>query len=100
MHVVIVDFEIDPAHWGAFLPLMQAQATNSLAKEPDCHQFDVCVEPDAPHRVFLYEIYSDAAAFAAHLASDHFKSFDAAVARMVRAKTVRQLTKLAATPVA
>lgn len=94
MHVVIVDFEIDPAHWDAFLPLMLAQAANSLAKEPDCLQFDVCTEPDAPHRVFLYEIYGDAAAFDAHLASDHFKTFDAAVAPMVRAKTVRQLTRL------
>ncbi|MEM7522936.1 MAG: antibiotic biosynthesis monooxygenase [Pseudomonadota bacterium] len=45
--------------------------------------------------MFLYEVYDDAAAFDAHLASDHFKDFDAAVAPMVAAKTVRRLRQTA-----
>jgi len=98
MHVVTVEFDIDPAHWDAFIPLMMDQAANSLTNEPDCLQFDVCEEPAIPHRVFLYEVYQDEAAFDAHLASAHFKAFDAAVAPMVLAKTVRRMTQRAPTP--
>lgn len=38
--------------------------------------------------VFLYERYDDRAAFEAHLASTHFKTFDAMVAPCLEAKTV------------
>ena len=36
----------------------------------------------------LYEIYDDAAAFAAHMRTSHFLSFDAASAALVADKTV------------
>ena len=42
---------------------------------------------------FLYEIYDDATAFQAHLASPHFKAFDVQVAQMVAEKTVRIWTR-------
>jgi len=71
-----------------FMPLMRANADISLAAEPGCRRFDVCVAPDDETRVFLYEIYDDAAAFDAHLDSAHFKAFDAAVAPMVAEKSV------------
>ena len=85
---VCVTFDIKPEHMMAFMPLMHAQAENTMRAEPDCHQFDVCTQSDAQNRVFLYEIYSDQAAFDVHLASDHFKTFDAAVTEMVAAKSV------------
>ncbi|MGI9463684.1 MAG: putative quinol monooxygenase, partial [Aestuariivirgaceae bacterium] len=53
-----------------------------------CRRFDVCTDPDRPERVFLYEIYDDRAAFDAHLASDHFKAFDAEVVPITLDKVV------------
>lgn len=94
MHVVTVDFRIRPGQMQAFLPLMLAQARNSLELEPGCHVFDVTCSADDPAAVFLYEVYADPAAFDAHLASDHFRRFDAAVASMVEDKTVRSFTRL------
>ena len=55
MYVIIVDFEIKPDRVANFLPLMQENAAASVRDEPGCHQFDVCRDPDAPHRIFLYE---------------------------------------------
>lgn len=68
---------------------MIANARASREREPGCRQFDVCVTDDDPGRVFLYEIYDDRAAFDAHLASAHFKAFDATVAPWLETKTVR-----------
>lgn len=37
-------------------------------------------DPGRPNEIFLYELYTDRAAFEAHLASDQFVAFDANVA--------------------
>jgi len=88
MIAVCVTFDIEPGQMDAFLPLMHAQATNSLVGEPGCHRFDVCTDGEIAARVFLYELYADRAAFDAHLSTDHFKAFDAAVKDMITAKQV------------
>lgn len=86
---VVVTFTVRESEWEPFLTLMQANARTSRAVEPGCQQFDVCTDPDRPQEVFLYEIYDDAAAFEAHLASDHFATFDKATAKMILTKDVR-----------
>lgn len=96
MFVVCVEFGLAEGRMEEFLPLMMEQAANSLSLEPDCHYFDVCRDPEGAPIVFLYELYTDAAAFQAHLQSAHFKSFDAAVAPMVASKQVRTWHKLEA----
>lgn len=88
MFAVVVTFQINPSDWAVFMPAMRANAATSLAKEAGCHRFDVCTDLARQHEVFLYELYTDAAAFASHLASDHFKSFDNQVGPMIVSKTV------------
>lgn len=94
MYVVTVGFDIQPARLAEFLPLMRENARASVENEPGCRQFDVCIDPARPASVFLYEVYDDRAAFEVHLASAHFRRFDAAVRDMVANKTVRRLQRL------
>lgn len=95
MFVVCVTFTIKEGAMDAFMPLMLAQAENSLALEPECLRFDVCSEGALDREVFLYEIYASEAAFQAHLASAHFKDFDAAVGDLVAAKAVSTYGRVA-----
>ncbi|MBB6428312.1 putative quinol monooxygenase [Algisphaera agarilytica] len=88
MYVVTVLFEVAPEHVDSFRPEMLKQAENSLKLEPGCHQFDVCFDAEDPGKCFLYEKYTDRAAFDVHLASDHFKTFSETVADWVTGKTV------------
>lgn len=87
--VVTVEFTIQPGSAGPFMKRLAMQAAESL-REPGCSQFDVCVDPSDEHRVFLYEVYSNREAFDVHLASAHFKDFDAATRPWVSSKTVAQ----------
>jgi (4S)-4-hydroxy-5-phosphonooxypentane-2,3-dione isomerase len=89
MYIVSVQFTIKPERVAAFMPLIVDNARASREQEPGCRQFDVCTDPAAGNVVFLYEAYDDRAAFDAHLATAHYKSFDAAVADMVISKVVR-----------
>jgi quinol monooxygenase YgiN len=90
--VVLVEFRVKPEAQGDFHRLMMDNAAKSLEREPGCHQFDVLVkEGAADGRYVLYEIYEDAAAFQAHLQSDHYLRFDQAVSPMVLEKKVERL---------
>lgn len=93
-YVVTVELELHPQHRESFLPLMRENARASREREPGCRLFEVCVDPARPNVVFLYEVYHDGGAFAAHLDSLHFRSFETAVREMIAAKTVRVLTRL------
>ncbi len=89
MFAVCVTFELAEGQMDRFWPLMKANAAASLRLEDDCHQFDVCREGDV---VFLYELYTDRAAFDRHLQEAHFRSFDSAVQGMIDRKDVSTYT--------
>lgn len=90
MFVVTVTFEIKSENVDQFMAAMILQAHNSLTREKDCLQFDVCRDRKNRERVFLYEIYSDRAAFDAHLQTPHFLDFDKTVAPWTESKLAEQ----------
>jgi autoinducer 2-degrading protein len=89
MYVVTVEFAVKPASITTFRSAMLKNAKASLDDEPGCRQFDVCFSTNDLNVCFLYEVYDDHAAFDAHLAMAHFKSFDAEVAPMLDGKVVK-----------
>jgi quinol monooxygenase YgiN len=89
MYAVCVKFDLKDGQAASFMPPMRANAQTSLRTEAGCLQFDVLSDPAKPDSVFLYEVYSDRAAFDLHLASDHFQRFDAATTNMIVAKDIQ-----------
>ncbi len=87
---VTARFDVIPGNEAAFMTEMKKQAENSLNFEPDCHYFDICVDVDNPGRIILYELYEDAAAFDAHLASRHFANFIETVTPMISGKVIER----------
>lgn len=94
MYVVIVDFKLKPEYTNAFHACIDVNARASVADEPGCQQFDVCVDPQDRTSIFLYEIYDDRAAFEAHLKTPHFAVFDKESAPWVASKVVRILNRI------
>jgi quinol monooxygenase YgiN len=85
---VIVSFSVKPEARQNFMALVRDNARQSVSTEPGCMRFDIVEPPGQPDDVWLYEIYSDRAAFDMHLKLPHFLSFDAATRDMVAAKLV------------
>jgi quinol monooxygenase YgiN len=74
--VVLPSFEVGETNLADFLAAARADAEASVANEPGCLQFDVFVDYEArPVRVMFYEVYTDRAAFDAHLATPHLAAF-------------------------
>ena len=88
MFVVSVEFSIKKGCGDDFIRAVVIQAGNSLHREIGCQRFNVCKPATESRRIFLYEIYTDEAAFKEHLKSDHYARFDATVKDWVESKTV------------
>ncbi len=95
MFAICVTFRIKADQMEAFMPLMLENAAASKELEADCHRFDVLTDADKPDQVFLYELYTDSAAFDAHCYSAHFKTFSKATADMVAGKDVTSWSTVA-----
>ena len=89
MFVVIVDFIVKPEFVDMFRVEMLRNARASREREPGCHRFDVAYSEKDPTVVFLYELYDNAEAFAAHQQEGHFKEFDAMTGPWVASKAAR-----------
>ena len=89
-YVVIVEFNLRPNVSKADArELLVQNASASLQNEAGCLRFDV-IETQNDTAVFiLYEIYSDEAAFAAHLKTSHFLDFDRESRRFFGGKNIR-----------
>jgi quinol monooxygenase YgiN len=90
MFVITVTFRVKEGSEHRFLKRVSQQAADSLRSEPDCRRFDVSVALNDPRRVFLYEIYADQNAFAAHLRSPHFLAFDRDTKEWIDEKVVER----------
>jgi (4S)-4-hydroxy-5-phosphonooxypentane-2,3-dione isomerase len=95
MKALIVEFVIHQQHINAFRDAIVANALASTATEPGCRQFDVCVDPQRDNVFFLYELYDDDAAIAAHMASAHFQHMNALTQNWVEKKTVWRYDRIA-----
>jgi quinol monooxygenase YgiN len=56
-----------------------AELVRAVRREPGCVTFTAYEARDTPGRFYLYEVYADAAAFAAHLQTDHVHTFISAI---------------------
>jgi quinol monooxygenase YgiN len=92
--VIIAEFEVKPDRLEQFLELARADASQSVAKEPGCGQFDVTLDREQPNRVVLYEVYQDEAAFDAHLETPHLAAFRAGIEDLIVSRHVRRLTRV------
>lgn len=90
-YVITVDFTLNAGCMDKFMPLMLDNAEKSRTLEPGCHRFDVLTFAGETDRVFLYEIYTDEAAFAAHLKAAHFVEFSAATQALIKARQIGKL---------
>jgi quinol monooxygenase YgiN len=55
------------------------ELVRQVRREPGCIIFTAYEARDTPGRYYLYEVYTDAAAFDAHLKTDHVHAFISAI---------------------
>lgn len=93
MFVILVEFVANEGHEQALHNRLMEQAADSLANEENCHQFDVCADPEDPSHFVLYEVYSSQDDFQYHITTEHYARFAEDTKPMVKAKSPIPLTR-------
>ncbi len=80
MYVIVAPIQIKEGHKEEFVAGLLEDAKGAVNDEPGCLRFDVIQDAGDPNRVWVYEVYTDEAAFQAHLQAPHFTKFQEASA--------------------
>jgi quinol monooxygenase YgiN len=83
-YVQVAEIEIDPARLDDYRAAVEEQIAAAIALEPGVLVLYAVHEQADPARVRVFEIYRDADAYKAHLASPHFGKYKSSTAGMVR----------------
>ncbi len=75
MYVIIAPIQIKEGHKDRFMKEIIDDAKGSVNDEPGCLRFDVIQDASDANRIWLYEVYEDAAAFEAHTQAPHYLKF-------------------------
>jgi (4S)-4-hydroxy-5-phosphonooxypentane-2,3-dione isomerase len=94
VYVNAVDLMIVPPEMSKFVEAIKENAAASV-KEPGCREFNVLVLANRPNHVFLFEVYDNEAALAAHRETPHFKKYMAATGNVVADRNVRAMSVIA-----
>jgi quinol monooxygenase YgiN len=91
--VNLVELVVIPAELPKFLEIAKENAV-TVIKEPGVRAFNILQLASNPNHVVFYEVYDNQAALAAHRASDHFKTYQASIAKLVADGNARTLTSI------
>jgi (4S)-4-hydroxy-5-phosphonooxypentane-2,3-dione isomerase len=92
--VVAVDIDVVPGEMDNYLAAIKENGAASV-QEPGCRAFNIAVSQKDANHVLLYEVYDNDAAVEAHRATDHFKKYQATVAKMVAKRELRAFSAVA-----
>jgi (4S)-4-hydroxy-5-phosphonooxypentane-2,3-dione isomerase len=94
LYINAVDLVIVPSEMSKFVEAIKDNGANAV-KEPGCREFNITVLANRPNHVFLYEVYDNEAALAAHRNTEHFKKYMATTGNMVADRNVRAMSVIA-----
>ena len=91
MLVLMVNIKVKPGRRADFIAAVCEDGEGTTAKEEGNLQFSAVQESDDPDRFFLFEVYRDEAALAAHRQTAHFLKYREATADLLAEETVRRM---------
>ena len=95
LYISAVDIDIVPGQIDNYLAALKENGAASV-HEPGCRAFNIAVSQKNTNHVFVFEVYDNAAAFDAHLQTDHFKKYAATTKDMVAKRDSHPLSLVAA----
>ena len=86
--VRIAELEIYPDHLDAYKAALKEEITASIRTEPGVLTLYAISVKGHPEQIRLFEMYSDAASYQAHLQAPHFRKYKEQTQQMVKSLTL------------
>ena len=94
LFINVDEVDVADGQVGKFIDAAKSHAAASV-QDPGCREFDIAVSQTKGSHVLLFSAFDDAAAFAAHQASDHYKAYVAATKGIISKSTATPLSSVA-----
>jgi (4S)-4-hydroxy-5-phosphonooxypentane-2,3-dione isomerase len=94
LHILVVEYDVVPAEIDKYLAAIKELGAAAV-KEPGCRQLSIAVSQKDPNHVLLFEVWDNAAALDAFLATDRFKKYQATTANMISKRDIRAFSSVA-----
>ena len=94
LHILVVEYDIAPGEIDKYLTAVKELGVASR-KEAGFRQQYITTSQNDPNHVLLFEAWDNAAAHAAHVATDHFKKYQATTGNMIAKRNVRTFSSVA-----
>jgi quinol monooxygenase YgiN len=79
----IARLSVDPSQLQEYKSHLVAQMSTAVRMEPGVLAYHAVFDKSDPSRITIFETYADIASYKAHLDTDHFRAYKAAVQHMV-----------------
>jgi len=89
--VIVVELEIEPTELDNFKAAVKENAAAWIREEAGCLEFNVVFDKGNPTHAFVFEVYENAEAVAAHQATSRFKKYRAEAAKMVKSRKFTEM---------
>ena len=83
-YVRLAEVEIDPAQLESYKAAVKEEIETSVRVEPGVLALYAVSEKDNPAHIIVFEMYTEADAYKAHLETPHFKKYKATTQKMVK----------------
>ena len=95
LYINAVNIDVVPGQIENYLAAIKEVGAAAIKTEPGCSEFNITVSQKDPNHLFIFEVYENAAAFDAHLKSDHYKKYAATAKDVVTKREVHSLSSVA-----
>lgn len=93
--VRIAKLEIDPSHLDKYKAALKEEIEASIRIEAGVLTLYAVADKDNPNQITIMEIYANAAAYQAHLQTDHFKKYKSRTKDMIKSLELAETTPIA-----
>jgi quinol monooxygenase YgiN len=87
LYVKVEEFDVDPDQYNNFIVAAKIEATGAV-QDPGVREFNVATATSTKNHVLLFEVYDNAAALEAEMATDRYKTYQAKTKPMIVKNTV------------
>ena len=94
LHILVVEYDIVPGEIDKYLTAVKELAAAAV-KEAGFRQQYITISQNDLNHVLLFEAWDNAAAHAAHVATDRFKKYQATTGNMIAKRNIRTFSSVA-----
>ena len=89
---IFVTIKLKPGNRDEFRKLILENAEAAPRDEPECRQFQVLTDENAPDTFFFYEVYDAASSLDHHRETPHYQKYMNAAEDMIAERSIQRCT--------